>query len=1346
MPRTSRVLSFMTQWGHKDGSPPPDGPIKGSREESHETPVRSQPANIDTITPQQSRSKVDILGIGSPNFTESPSNVTPSRARGDSRATTRPSSMIQSYQPPQMEVAQDTPPELAPIFSFLNSHSNKLYQEGYFLKLHDLDSRGRPSADRTWAECFAQLVGTVLSLWDAAALDVAGEDGEVVPTFINLSDASIKMIESLPMSGVQGGSLQNVLSISTAANNRYLLHFNSYNSLTQWTAGIRLAMFEHATLQEAYTGSLIAGKGRVLNNIKAIMDRSKFAHEDWARVRFGAGTPWKRCWCVVTPPDEKEYQKAQKNIKKSSYDRPVKVPKGDIKFYDTRKVTKKTKPIATITDAYAAYAIYPQSKPLIDQSTLVKLEGLVTIHTTPETTTEGFVFVMPEVHAAVTGFEMMLRWLFPVFDAFALYGRPTRLIADVLDQRGLMFAMPRDRRYGYLENLDVSGLIHTTGSPAWSERQWRREMKKLTGERMTAQLERGGLGERNSSQQRHSMASRTSMSHAPGAVRFDDGAFDGSGPPSRSASPMPRNPMTGQLAAPRRIDSAPPLSGSMSPHKRSASDVQGYRKYMAETPSRLSQDGIRYDDELAPPPPRHGAGSVSPGRTRPSGPGALERILSEAEIPTISSTFADVTSQTANPMYPPLPVDTPPAFIHNPNTQPAIRPTVAPELRRAHSNVDAATLYQMQDAARRDRTPDEDYGNEQHNRVGLTPLADRSVNSSADRLQGLVKGANAYNDSHNSGQMIDDDRRDGYKHGVEDQQPSAYGNEASHANRAADASYLDAAGGYQTPQSRGPSPSVLSGQSVARKPVPGRLTERPRDFSEEIPAPGVQLSEIASEPSSRHESLDGALIDQDALELILSADRAGTMHSEASSIPDYASTVSSHHEPKKSTERPRAGKLKTVGNPEIAPGDPRVGKLDTWQADLAAESAEMPSIDFGPTPAYRPSGRPGTSGTITPGEVLSQSRSGSQDRLRSSGRLTPSGVSPNDNRRSYFGANTTPSPGATTPSGAMERRSSVAWTPAGTSPGRSNRNSQSLTPEQWVAHRASLAAVPQQAPRGATPPYMHNRVASGSALNLQQKRQSLNKTPPPFARTYSGDWTAQPGQQTPPSRPGSRGASSHLNPLTSAQQAANLSAREQMHVARATGTPLLDMSNNTIKQRQQDEALPGLVGAIGAREREKAALNKAGSNRSSMVVENAIRARQQAQAQAENERAVQAHLQAQQQAAQQAAMAYQQQQQQAQYAQSMAMQPQQQQQRPMLQTQPSSYYGPPPGQQQQYAQASPSSVYSPAAPSGGYASPYQAQQQQMMAQQGGSNRQSWYGGSYFGGQAGGQQQQQQGRR
>jgi hypothetical protein len=50
-------------------------------------------------------------------------------------------SMIQTYQPPVMEVGRDTLPELQRIFTFLNSHSNKLYQEGYFLKFHDTDAR-----------------------------------------------------------------------------------------------------------------------------------------------------------------------------------------------------------------------------------------------------------------------------------------------------------------------------------------------------------------------------------------------------------------------------------------------------------------------------------------------------------------------------------------------------------------------------------------------------------------------------------------------------------------------------------------------------------------------------------------------------------------------------------------------------------------------------------------------------------------------------------------------------------------------------------------------------------------------------------------------------------------------------------------------------------------------------------------------------------------------------------------------------------------------------------------------------------------------------------------------------
>jgi len=170
----------------------------------HANTANSSRSSHATFTPRPStpeqRSKDlphDILSSPA-----TPDRATPVRG-------SRPSSMVQTFQPPLMDVAQDTLPELLPIFTYLNSHSNKLYQEGYFLKLHDLDPRmcrsdaanlstdvpgGRPSPDRSWQECFGQLVGTVLSVWDAAELDQAGEHGEVMPTFINLADASMKMV------------------------------------------------------------------------------------------------------------------------------------------------------------------------------------------------------------------------------------------------------------------------------------------------------------------------------------------------------------------------------------------------------------------------------------------------------------------------------------------------------------------------------------------------------------------------------------------------------------------------------------------------------------------------------------------------------------------------------------------------------------------------------------------------------------------------------------------------------------------------------------------------------------------------------------------------------------------------------------------------------------------------------------------------------------------------------------------------------------------------------------------------------------------------------------------------
>ena len=481
-----------------------------------------------------------------------------------------------------------------------------------------------------------------------------------------------------------GKSLQNVLSVSTAANNRYLFHFSSLNSLTQWTAAIRLSMFEQTTLQEAYTGSLIAGKGKLLNNIRQVMDKSKIKYEDWARVRFGAGTPWRRCWFVVTPPDEKEVLKAQKSMKKKPSYGKAPVFRGDLKFYETKRVTKKTKPIATIKDAFSAYAIYPQSKPLIDQSTLVKIEGKITIHDAAESTTDGFVFVMPESHPAVSGFEMMLRFLFPVWDTFALYGRPNRLIADVRDQRGLMFALPRDRRYGYLELLDVSALIHADGSGSWAERDWRFKMKELTAKRMNIALE----NQDNDSVANKASSSRTSLPPTRnGRLRFDD-------------SPSRRNSHN-RTPEPRHRSSKDIIQGAFGVlhHRRSASDnMTSTNPRGSPLPPGRATPASQYD-ESPPAPPPHRDGILSNTENHDRFETASESSSKDSGEKTPERTIPPEVKALAERSPPPQPVAVPPIMSHGPSQ----KPTPRPQMRVRNPEMDDATLSQLEDMSQHNR-------------------------------------------------------------------------------------------------------------------------------------------------------------------------------------------------------------------------------------------------------------------------------------------------------------------------------------------------------------------------------------------------------------------------------------------------------------------------------------------------------------------------------------------------------------------------------------------------------------------------------------------------------------------
>ncbi|KAK9453975.1 hypothetical protein V1511DRAFT_461360, partial [Dipodascopsis uninucleata] len=351
------------------------------------------------------------------------------------------------------------PAELASIMSLMSSLQVRCYYEGRFVLLKDLDNDGKPPLNREWREVYCQLVGCVLQIWDSWELEKSSvspnSDGipahamsAVKPTYINIADASLKIIENVhsgpkSVTNDSAHSIDNVIALSTTFRNRYLLKFSSKQTMLIWAAALRLSMFELVSLQQAYTGALLAARGIKLSDIKQLLQPTKFKHQDSALVRFGTGMPWTKCWAVVTPAG---YKKRKQN------------KFGHIDFYESEKAKqKKQAPMATISGARAAYAVFPESSMLINQSTLLKIEGTIAVREGKKNgePRDGFIFIMPELHPSVPGFETLIRFLIPTLDSFNLYGRPSRFIADKFDMRSLMFGLPDPPSTRYVDLADV---------------------------------------------------------------------------------------------------------------------------------------------------------------------------------------------------------------------------------------------------------------------------------------------------------------------------------------------------------------------------------------------------------------------------------------------------------------------------------------------------------------------------------------------------------------------------------------------------------------------------------------------------------------------------------------------------------------------------------------------------------------------------------------------------------------------------------------------------------------------------------------------------------------------------
>ena len=411
---------------------------------------------------------------------------------GGSSPTSRRSSFAQAFSSPKLFSGSSSPkisptlpqenstlenlsPELVPIVTLLSAHAHRRYCEGVFLMLQDLKSDGS-SGSRKWEEVYGLLAGTQLALWDANELASCNSNESKPklkqvaskPRYVNFADAIVRPLDgSEAVITESNEKLQNTLVVSTTLKNRYFLQYSDKDSFNRWNAAIQLSLFECTSLQEAYTGAFLSSRGGKLGDIKTLLADSKFDYEDWVSVRFGTGMPWRRCYAVI-------YQSQSR--KKNAL--------GHISFYENDKKTKKGQAIATIVTSNRLYAVYPSSPLLIDTSTIIKLEGTISFEKkdTPQDTN---VFIMPEKHQAVPGYDTIIRFLVPAMNAFKLYGRPKKLIANKEDFRSLLFGLPTLPHVHYLKVEELLPLASSDASSSWTSYDWAVNIKEVLQTKMS---------------------------------------------------------------------------------------------------------------------------------------------------------------------------------------------------------------------------------------------------------------------------------------------------------------------------------------------------------------------------------------------------------------------------------------------------------------------------------------------------------------------------------------------------------------------------------------------------------------------------------------------------------------------------------------------------------------------------------------------------------------------------------------------------------------------------------------------------------------------------------------------
>ncbi len=197
-----------------------------------------------------------------------------------------------------------------------------------------------------------------------------------------------------------------------------------------WVAGIRLATWEKSRLEEIYTAHLLRttfSDGNVWRDPRIAFNRGRM--EGWAQVRIAGQPEWKRVWMVLSSASQEgaaapKFKDPTRGISKrgisseqfggnrSEIRKPI---RSSIAFYTTRRGKPQRQAWLTLYNITQAFAVSPERVEMVDESTLIKVEGFMSEEEGAGISRgrEGWVLIMPEIKNAGGKKRVleMIKWI-----------------------------------------------------------------------------------------------------------------------------------------------------------------------------------------------------------------------------------------------------------------------------------------------------------------------------------------------------------------------------------------------------------------------------------------------------------------------------------------------------------------------------------------------------------------------------------------------------------------------------------------------------------------------------------------------------------------------------------------------------------------------------------------------------------------------------------------------------------------------------------------------------------------------------------------------------------------------